>query len=247
MDHVTTLAQFTPSEAERITGVNTALQRDWRRRGILPSSEGHARFDIFSLSRMVVLRCLADRGVGPSMAVEAADSAAVATAWAALDFRDAWDGEAERALTWVLSTPPPLDPALAEVIGMAIKGGVDIELPAHGSHWRLQVNYLRYLLWSTTQLPRVLPAPLFIWWADGTHGFHQSFDRARNDILSTDPQTYGAIIVLDLESLGHILLERAGRAFVHVEFVEDGEGSRPEIEWGAPVPCATPKSAVDGD
>jgi hypothetical protein len=54
---------FTPAEAERITGVSVTLQRDWRRREIMPKREGHARFDLRDLADMFALKCLFDAGI----------------------------------------------------------------------------------------------------------------------------------------------------------------------------------------
>jgi hypothetical protein len=56
------LTKFTPSEAERITGVAVDLQRVWRKRGFLPKVEGHARFDLISLAEMKALKALFDFG-----------------------------------------------------------------------------------------------------------------------------------------------------------------------------------------
>ncbi len=59
------LAQFTPSEAENITGLALATQRDWRRRGFLHKGIGHNRFDLFDLIEMLARKMLSDRGIGP--------------------------------------------------------------------------------------------------------------------------------------------------------------------------------------
>jgi hypothetical protein len=58
-----TLSVFTPSEAEQITGVALALQRDWRRRAILPKRDGHARFDLHDLADMLTLKMCSDAGM----------------------------------------------------------------------------------------------------------------------------------------------------------------------------------------
>ena len=56
--------EFSPAEAAEITGVSTALQRDWRRRGILPErkSEGWSRFSVTDIIEMYVLRFFSDAG-----------------------------------------------------------------------------------------------------------------------------------------------------------------------------------------
>lgn len=56
--------EFSPAEVEAITGVSTALQRDWRRRGILPANnEGKwTRFSLRDLIEIMVLKTFADAG-----------------------------------------------------------------------------------------------------------------------------------------------------------------------------------------
>jgi hypothetical protein len=241
MDEIITLAMFTPAEAERITGVNTASQRDWRRRGYLPANEGHARFDVFQLARMLVLKVLSDRGIGPAASVEEADWCAAAIVWAAMGDREAWDGQHDEALTWVeqYRTPPPPDPFLTNLLKVANEGGADVPIPEVGSHWSDQRDYLRRRLWAHAGRPRVIPAPLFIWWADGSHTFHASFDAARGGLFSTDPRVDGPVIVLDMDALGAALATRAGRPLVHVEFVPAGEGDSP-MEFGPVIPLNNP-------
>ena len=69
MNVQTRLAQFTPAEAEKITGVSVALQRKWRREGHgLPSAKGWTRWDREGLARLLVLGHLAEL-VGPARAV----------------------------------------------------------------------------------------------------------------------------------------------------------------------------------
>lgn len=56
--------EFSPSEVEAITGVSTALQRDWRRRGILPQkTDGKwSRFGLDHLIEIMVLKTFSDAG-----------------------------------------------------------------------------------------------------------------------------------------------------------------------------------------
>ena len=59
--------EFTPADAEVITGVSVDQQRNWRRYGYLPKSLGkHARFKPHQLARMLVMQMLSKRGIGPS-------------------------------------------------------------------------------------------------------------------------------------------------------------------------------------
>lgn len=55
---------FAPREIASITGVSAALQRDWRRRGILPKSETRFSANVYQLAELFCLRLLAEHGIG---------------------------------------------------------------------------------------------------------------------------------------------------------------------------------------
>jgi DNA-binding transcriptional MerR regulator len=80
--------QFTPAEAARLTGVSPDLQRDWRRRKILPArpTEGHSRYGFSDLCRMVALKAFSDAGVGlkQGKVVDAEDDLAMAASVASM-------------------------------------------------------------------------------------------------------------------------------------------------------------------
>jgi len=56
--------EFTPAEAAKISGVSTVLQRDWRRRGLLPAKdqEGWAKFTVVDVIEMAVMKAMSDSG-----------------------------------------------------------------------------------------------------------------------------------------------------------------------------------------
>jgi hypothetical protein len=59
------------------------------------------------------------------------------------------------------------------------------------------------------------PAKFLVWFADGSYRFCDSVDKALG--AYSDPKTAGAVIMLDLASLGNALLARADRPLAHVE------------------------------
>lgn len=62
------LERYTPAEAEMVTGVNVALQRDWRRRGLLAETGGgHARYTAAELAEMILMQDFAVEGLGPKV------------------------------------------------------------------------------------------------------------------------------------------------------------------------------------
>ena len=60
--------EFSPAEATRISGVSGELQRDWRRRKLLPenASGKWTRFKLEHIVQMLVMKTLADGGFAVS-------------------------------------------------------------------------------------------------------------------------------------------------------------------------------------
>lgn len=83
---------FTPAEAEQITGVTGAVQRDWRRHGYLPSTKGHARFELHDLAELWLLKMFTDRGIGPQRAKVVSASLAHRIAYLTAQEPEAWEG-----------------------------------------------------------------------------------------------------------------------------------------------------------
>ncbi|MFN3932244.1 MAG: hypothetical protein ACK4JY_10895 [Brevundimonas sp.] len=75
---------FTPAEAAAITGVQQGAQRDWRRRGALPKTEGWAKFISLGLIEVALRRTMGEMGmphVEPSLDLH--EAVLQAQAWAA--------------------------------------------------------------------------------------------------------------------------------------------------------------------
>lgn len=85
--------EFTPGEAERITGVSTALQRDWRRRGIITSKEDGSwtRWTLDDLARLAVMKLFTQAGVDVSKIGTAAAMAIMPVLDAIGQFDDAFE------------------------------------------------------------------------------------------------------------------------------------------------------------
>ena len=65
-------AKFTPGEVAHITGISTALQRDWRRRGLLEKkNEGWSQFDLDDVVRLSVAGLLIEHGIAARIALDA--------------------------------------------------------------------------------------------------------------------------------------------------------------------------------
>lgn len=73
--------EFSPSEAAAITGVSVDLQRDWRRRGLLPENKlgKWTRFDLKHIIEMFVMKVFSDAGFAVSNVAEIASLAILPT------------------------------------------------------------------------------------------------------------------------------------------------------------------------
>lgn len=223
MERNLTLTQFTPAEAENITGVSTTTQRDWRRRGILVKrDEGHARYDLFDLGEMMATKLLSDRGVPLIEAADVADWCGMGIGYRALEWHNAYEGDHDRTNearglpNQLIEQNETMFKTLREAAGTA---GVDLPENFEQSYrWSDKGEWLAHQVYRERFKTGVIPGHLFIWWANGQHLFHESFDAARDEMTSGDERLAGPALVLDLQSLASTLLTKAGRAFVHVEF-----------------------------
>lgn len=184
-----TLTTFTPGEAERITGLSTAMQRDWRHRGFLPKNDGHARFDAFGLAAMLVLKIFSDRGIGPQFAEKITEITSRSIVWTALELPEMFEGD------------------------------LDWERPEYSERpTYLLLDGHRRGLWNALGFPPLIPSRFLIVFADGSEWWDASLDHAFADERNKTPEKLsGPIIVLDQEVLGDLLAERAGRPLVHIE------------------------------
>lgn len=243
MKTIFTTATFTPAEAEAITGVSVDQQRTWRNRGFFPKFRGHARFDVFALARLVAVKALSLRGIGPDDSKDVAGYISYGMVAHMALHRDFWSGDAEIALTWQeLPALPARDIALANMFT-----GEDGELidflkqqmadsSWQPNHWSIQAPYLK-AQFLRSQNVYSEPNRFCVWWANGDSTFVDDLTKAFDGYTSFDSQVSGAAVVLDLDSLTGQIFDRCNRAFVDVEFPrnENGELIAP-IEYGAAVP-----------
>ncbi len=75
-----TLETFSPAEAAKMSGLSVVNQRDYRRKGFLPSHEGRARFTVYDIA---VMRALIDFIADPSSILEVVEEySSIAADWA---------------------------------------------------------------------------------------------------------------------------------------------------------------------
>lgn len=226
-----TLTQFTPAQAEKITGISVDQQRNLRRHGYLAQSHGHARFDGFGLARLAAIKGLSDRGIGPSLTAKADEGLDIATLcatgilWALLDWIDAYEGDHKTfAVSWPRSQPLSEDD-LKLMIEAAKHRGYSEDViremfEESARDWAERSEWLKKQVIQKMGAHRVIPARYFIWWADGTHTWDDGLEEAFSG-PSHDPRYQGAVIIMDQDALASNLLSRAGTAFAHIEDQQD--------------------------
>lgn len=207
---------FTPAQAARISGVNATLQRDWRRRKILPPlTQATASYTAFEVAQLMALNALAEQGLSPlSYKTVAGKLGACIVARALLEKR-AYMGALERYT-------PFDDEGLERILSseqhfpLEMRGSAMEDALASWQLWNLSKSITKQAGYSVTGLEA------FIQFADGSFEFYGSAITAFETIDDTDPRLQGAIIVVDLRSLGVEFLRRTG-AFVYIDpkFVDD--------------------------
>jgi len=181
---------FTPADAERITGCSVTLQRDWRRRNLLPPNEAgrEARFNAVALGELLFMHVMADRGIGPQQTRPIADLAGGAIACYALQYDDAWSGEM-----------PPGGLSMSTAVG-AIRKIAPSPILQGGA-----IMAPLFIWWADgTEF-----------W--DTSVDHAIAGVAEPDMYK---KLGGPVVVLDQNLIGALLVARAGRPLVHSERVE---------------------------
>jgi hypothetical protein len=83
---------FKPAEVEAITGLSTALLRDWRRRKIIHHTldKGPNGYSLGAVAELLVLKVLSDHGIGPKTVFGSSGNLAGNVMHFALDEPTAW-------------------------------------------------------------------------------------------------------------------------------------------------------------
>lgn len=188
---------FTPAEAAKISGVNVALQRDWRRRGILPAIEGRtASFGPTEVGAMMALKALADCGLGPLNFKGIASKLGARIVRSALLERSAYQGPAEEYLS---GSRDRLD-WIGEVHSLDRAEYV----------WEWRANSMADAILKPIGHIDTQSGYFFIQWADGSFDFYGSPQEPLGRLDPGDPRLAGAIIILDLLSMGKLFVKRSG-------------------------------------
>lgn len=203
------LSTFSAAQAAKITGVSLALQRDWRRRDILPPlATAQAAFNPFDLGRLMALGTLSNQGLSPLLYKGIAGKIGAAIVFQAVLSRQAYTGAFEdyypsdiarlqehQAMTKRLRFEPSVESLEEEIDG-----------------WR-RYSLAKYVTGSNGY--DVSKCGAFVIFADGSFDFYQGPIEPFEVIERNDPRMLGAIVVIDLSALGEEMLRRSG-PLVHI-------------------------------
>lgn len=226
------LNEYTPAEVERMTGLTTDSQRDWRRRGFLPRHEKHARFDIFKVAELYVMKMFVDQGKSPGLASAYASRVAASLVMTALVWREGVWGDTDPAS--IFDALPP---------GSRSRTRVESYYHQHSLSYAEAPSTETKVEWVADALlgsMGVYEAPYLkqaIWWPSGEveiAGYRDENFRVRDGLLDrVDPRFDGAASVIHLEGAAANLARRSRLPFVSasLEINPDEVVNRPDY-WG---------------
>lgn len=210
------LRAFTPSEAARISGVNLALQRDWRRRGYLPKLEGPSEFDAFGVASMLCVELLTRRGIGPAVSKPLASLLGAGVVKAAIEVQAGFGG-ALKGVAGPVERIAVTDRDSLDLV-QASQGGAD---EAYWT-WYGRAQAISAEIFSARPEAEQRVERAFCWWADGTSEFVDSIIRLLEALEPSDPRLAGPVIMLDFSALAALFLDRCEGPFA--TYMESGEG-----------------------
>lgn len=203
---------FTPRQAAQITGVSVEKQRDWRRHGYLPETEGHARFDAYQLAELFFVEKMGVAGIGPKRAFEFSEICATGIVWTALGNPNSYSGDhlnlidkqLVQPVIWTEQDHIELEKTVRDM-GKEIGNYSDTLQQMNATR---QAEFLqRYI--TNMYRGRVRTGEYFILWADGSELWHHDLNKAFDSIPHQDERRNGPVIVFSLESLGHQFAEKS--------------------------------------
>jgi hypothetical protein len=228
------LSEYTPAEIERMTGVSTASQRDWRRHGYLPRQETHARFNVLTAAELYVMKMFADQGKGPAVSSAYAVRIALSMVKTALIWRAGVWGESDpvAAFDAIPSSARVRTRTEAYYLNHNIQPrGDDEPTPDEKIEWI--VDSLFRQLGVAEYIPHSRQA---IWWPNGEVEIASYSDEhfsVRNEgvLDRIDPKFDGPASVLHLEACAANLARRSRLPFLTVDAAinENGVINRPEL------------------
>ncbi len=196
--------EFTPAEAERITGVSVTQQRNWRRYGYLPKSLGkHARFKPHQLAAMTIMQTLSERGIGPAASHGIAlFIGAHVIYYACLRTPDAFEDRTGLDFKWYDARALSILIICKHVAFSNVAEDIDPE-----------------------QFEDADPSLFVIWFADDLLEFFDDLTQAFSGRSRHEVRLSGACIVMDLECIAAAFLDRTERPLFIAELVPDDDAS----------------------
>ena len=200
-----TLEYFTPSEAGEITGVNATAQRNWRNRGYLPETQGHARYNLFDLSEIMFMSEMGKRGIGPAQTKRLARISGLqiarcsaAQAVGLPDYSKLQSIEEGASLTLLRART-------AKQSLMRLRSALDEDSSSN----------------NIPDFTRIETGNTFIWFANDTECWDTNYESAieRMNLDELSPELSGPIIILELANVAARMAAAAPRPMLR--FSED--------------------------
>lgn len=226
------LTQYTPAEAQQMTGLSTAMQRDWRHRGFGSRVGKQARFSIFDVAEMYFMKAASDQGKGPSLSAPYASRVSERLVATGLMWRDdMWAGDRpvemfERIPRGARSFTPNEQ--------YCFETGYGPEEESEDAFKR-QWGVIQ-LFHAMSLAPQLRWGGQAIWWPTGEFEIG-SYEESRFSGLGTvgklskvDPKFDGPALVYDLEPAAEILADRAPREWLTAELILHAGAVAPEIK-----------------
>ncbi len=189
VDRVQHVEAFTPAEAEALSGIGTALQRDHRRRfpNWLPQKSGHARFDLFQCLQMRFVADASELGIGPAHAYQTGE-------WVA-----------HHALAFALNEPG------------CVAGDLSYEctLP-DANEDEIREYTARRVFAEAFGRPKIMPNEFAFVWGDGTDWFGPSFSDCLEALPREDPRRGKPTVAVHLPSFARQIVVKLPRPAVRI-------------------------------
>lgn len=192
------LAEFAPVELEQITTLSRMMQRDWRQRGFLPKSDRHARFNVFEVVNVWVMKMFSDRGIGPARSSSVTPRIAAAIVAYVMSWEEAaWGGLTD------------------EVLAVA-RGSKVPHLDWMRYNPQFSTFALTEMLFDSLDVGRVEREESVIWFPNDEVAFGSISNIAGAPAKGFDPRFDGAAIVLSIDRIAENLIRRLPRPVVEV-------------------------------
>jgi hypothetical protein len=202
------MTRFSPSQAAKISGVNVSLQRDWRRRNILPPlASAQAEYSPFEVARLMALGSISSQSLSPLEFKGVSGKIAAAIVARALGCREAYTGAFDSYYPMDADYLVECDRAATSLVSTLGRHTSPDELEETIVGWRC--SKLAEMVTKQAGYD-VARCGAFVRFADGSEDFYRSVIQPFEQVDASDARMLGPLVVMDLYALGREFLKRSG-------------------------------------